>query len=376
LSTDFDTAVIGAGAVGLAIAATLASRGRSVVVFESRDAIALDGTSRNSEIIHAGIYYPRDSLKARLCRRGSDLVYARCAARRISHRRTGKLIVASHDAAIPNLEALFEAAMENGVPEIHMVDRARLRKLEPAVEGVAALCSPASGIVDAHGLALSYLAEAEEHGTSLLLGHRVVALEWVSGEWRVVVAAAGEGDEQSVRCREVVNAAGLHADQLAELAGVDVDAHGLRVHWCKGDYFALAPNAPIELRQLVYPVGSAADAGLGVHATLDLAGRIRFGPDADYVDTIDYTVDAGKAGAFAEAIRAYLPQMRSDWLSADFAGIRTKLAAPGEGFRDFSIREERELGLPGLVDCIGIESPGLTASGAIAEYVAKLLDRD
>jgi len=372
-SLDFDTAVIGAGAVGLACAAALASRGRSVVILEAHEAIAREGTTRNSEVIHASIYYPAGSLKAKLCRRGSDLVYARCAERRIGHRRTGKLIVATSQHEVPKLEALFDAARENGVPELELVDEARLRELEPDVRGVAALSSPVSGIVDAHGLALSYLAEAEENGAVLLTRHRVHQLEWEAGCWRVVVRAGEGDDDQSLRCREVVNAAGMQADAIAARAGVDLDREGLRVHLCKGDYFSLAPGAPLSLSRLVYPVGSAAGAGLGVHATLDLSGRVRFGPDAHYVERVDYAVDASKRSAFAEAVRRYLPALEDEWLAPDFAGLRTKLAGPGEGFRDFEIREESALGLPGLVNCIGIESPGLTASQAIAERVAGAL---
>ncbi len=374
MSVDFDTAVIGAGAVGLACAAALSSRGRSVVILEAGGAIAQEGTSRNSEVIHAGIYYPAGSLKARLCRRGCDLVYARAEARRVPHRRTGKLIVAASVDELPRLEALHQAARVNGVPEIQMIDADTLRRREPDVSGVAALSSPVTGIIDAHALALSYLAEAEENGAALLLAHRVIALAREREAWRVVLRAGEGGGEQSLRCNEVVNAAGMGAHEIAASAGIDIDRERLRVHLCKGDYFALAPGAPVSLSQLVYPVGSAAGAGLGVHATLDLAGRIRFGPDATYVGAPDYTVDANKGPAFAEAARRYLPVIRDDWLTPDFAGLRTKLAGPGEGFRDFEIREESALGLPGLVNCIGIESPGLTASGAIAEHVVDQLD--
>ncbi len=374
MSVDFDTAVVGAGAVGLACAAVLSARGRSVVILEARNAIAQEGTTRNSEVIHASIYYPAGSLKARLCRRGSDLVYARCAERSVEHKRTGKLIVATSDDEVPKLEALFVAARTNGVPELAMIDAAELHRLEPDVAGVAALSSPVTGIVDAHGLALSYLAEAEENGAALLLHHRVTALDREPDAWRVVVRAGESDEEQSLRCREVVNAAGMGAEQVAALAGLDVDREGLRVHLCKGDYFSLAPSAPISLSQLIYPVGSAAGAGLGVHATVDLAGRVRFGPDATYVDRADYTVDESKRAAFAEAVRRYLPTLEDEWLAPDFAGLRTKLAGPGEGFRDFEIREESARGLPGLMNCIGIESPGLTASQAIAEMVAEQLD--
>ncbi len=371
---DFDTAVIGAGVVGLAAAAALSASGRSVVILEARDAIAQLGTSRNSEVIHAGIYYPKQSQKALLCRRGADLLYRRCAERRIEHRQTGKLIVATGVEEIPKLETLLEAAQENCVPQIRLIDREHLRRLEPSIEGVAALHSPTTGIVDAHGLSLSYLAEAEEHGASLLVGHSVVALEHEASLWRVVVGQGRDRDEQSLRCDEIVNAAGLDADQIAGMAGIDIDQRGYRIHLCKGEYFSLAPQARVILRQLIYPVGSATAAGLGIHATLDLAGRIRFGPNAHYVSEIDYAVDPGRAVEFAEAIKGYLPQIRSEWLTPDFAGIRTKLAGPGEGFRDFVIAEETAAGLPGLVNCIGIESPGLTASGAIAERVVALLE--
>jgi L-2-hydroxyglutarate oxidase LhgO len=374
LSLDFDTAVIGAGAVGLACAAVLSSRGRSVVILEADSAIARHGTARNSEVIHASIYYPAGSLKARLCRRGCDLVYARAQARGIPHRRTGKLVVAAGDDEVPRLAALHDAARANGVPQLEMIDAATLHRIEPDVSGVAALSSPVTGIVDAHALALSYLAEAEENGAALLIEHRVTELAREREAWRVVVRVGEGGDEQSVRCSEVVNAAGMGAHEVAASAGIDIDREGLRVHLCKGDYFALAPGAPVSLGQLIYPVGSAEGAGLGVHATLDLAGRIRFGPDATYVDAPDYTVAAAKAPAFAEAVRRYLPAIEDDWLTPDFAGLRTKLAGPGEGFRDFEIREESAQGLPGLVNCIGIESPGLTASGAIAEYMADRLD--
>ena len=379
MDADFDTAVIGAGVVGLAAAAALSASGRTVVIFEARDAIAQLGTSRNSEVIHAGIYYPKESLKALLCRRGADLLYRRCAARGVEHRRTGKLIVATRDDELPRLESLLEAALDNDVPEIRLIDRARLRELEPSVDGVAALESPSTGIVDAHGLALSYLAEAEEHGASLLVGHTVIALERNSSLWRVVVRLAGGDEEQSLRCREIVNAAGLDADRVAALAGIDVEARGYRLHLCKGEYFALTSDAPIALDRLIYPVGSASGAGLGIHATLDLGGRIRFGPNAHYISNadaseLDYAVVASRAAEFAEAIRCYLPQMRGEWLTPDFAGIRTKLAGPGEGFRDFVVAEESGDGLAGLINCIGIESPGLTASGAIAERVVSLLD--
>jgi L-2-hydroxyglutarate oxidase LhgO len=367
---DFDVAVVGAGIVGLAAAAALARRGRSVIVLERNDGIAREITARNSEVIHAGIYYPADSLKAELCCKGREALYQRCAEQGVAHRRLGKLIVASGDSELATLEGLFAQGSANGVPGLQMIDADQLHRMEPQVKARVALLSPETGIVDAHALALSFLAEAEAHGAVLALRTEVIEIERRPGGWRVH-ARVPSGDREGLGCAAVVNAAGLAADRVAELAGLDVDTCGYRLHPCKGDYFSLAPGAPISLSHLVYPVPVA--AGLGVHATLDLGGRTRFGPDAEYVEEIAYEVDPAKAEVFAEAVRRYLPAVETDWLSPDYAGVRPKLAAPGESFRDFAVAEESEAGLPGLVSCIGIESPGLTAAPAIGERVAELL---
>lgn len=367
---DFDVAVVGAGVVGLAAAASLARRGRSVALLERNDGIAREITARNSEVIHAGIYYPSRSLKAELCCRGREEVYERCAARGIRHRRVGKLIVASCEGELATLEETLARGRANGVPGLEMIDAGRVRSVEPRVRAVAALLSPETGIVDAHAFALSFLAEAEAHGAVLALRTEVVAVEQRPGGWRVT-ALVPSGERQSLQCGAVVNAAGLASDRVAALAGMDPDACGYRLHFCKGDYFSLAPSAPISLSHLVYPVPAA--AGLGIHATLDLGGRLRFGPDTEYVDQIAYCVDPAKGELFADAVRRYLPEIESHWLSPDYAGVRPKLAGPGEGFRDFVVAEESDAGLPGLVNCIGIESPGLTAAPAIGERVAALV---
>lgn len=367
---DADVVVVGAGVVGLAIAAALARQGRSVIVLERDEGIARGITSRNSEVIHAGIYYPRDSLKASCCTRGRELLYERCAARGVPHRKVGKLIVAGRAEEVATLEELKAKAEANGVPGMRMLEGAEVRALEPVLDVFAGLISPETGIVDAHALSLSYLAEAEEHGAMFLPRHEVVALDRTGAGWRVEAVAAGEG-AQAVECEVVVNAAGLGCDRIATLAGLDVDALGYRLHLCKGDYFSLAPASGVSLEHLVYPVPVA--AGLGTHATLDLGGRIRFGPDTEYVDAESYDVAPEKAREFGEAVRRYLPMVRDEWLSPDYAGIRPKLAGPGEGFRDFVIREESAHGAAGLVSCIGIESPGLTGAGAIAERVGELL---
>ena len=370
MSRECDVAVIGGGVVGLAAAAALARAGRSVALLERHDGFARETSSRNSEVVHAGLYYPPGSWKARLCVAGREALYARCQRLRLPHRRLGKLVVASAPQELEVLERLRRTGTENGAPGLELIDGRALQELEPHVRGLGALVSPATGIVDAHALALSYAAEAEAHGAVLALRSEVVALEHAAPGWRIAVRGAGE-QSASLACVAVVNAAGLACDRVAELAGVDLAARGLRLHRCKGDYFSLAPGAPIQLQRLVYPVPGV--SGLGIHATLDLGGRMRFGPDAEYVERIDYAVDSGKATRFAAAAGRYLPALRPEWLAPDYAGIRPRLAGPGEGFRDFVIEEGSAQGLPGLVNLIGIESPGLTAAPAIAEQVVALL---
>jgi L-2-hydroxyglutarate oxidase LhgO len=370
MSPESDVVVIGAGVIGLACAAALARDGRSVVVLERHGALAQETSARNSEVIHAGIYYPTGSLKAELCVAGRDALYARCARFGIPHRRTGKLIVATSQREVAALEALRERGTANGAPGLELIDAAEVRRREPCVRAVAALASPASGIVDAHALSLSFAAEAEAAGALFAYRTEVVAIERVAGTYQVR-ARSDAGQLESLPCAAVVNAGGLESDRIARLAGLDVDARGYRLHFCKGDYFSLAPAVAVRVERPVYPVPRG--PGLGIHASVDLGGRIRFGPDAEYVERVRYDVDPAKADAFASAVRRYLPDLDASWLAPDFAGIRPRLAGPGEDFRDFVIAEESDAGLPGLVNLIGIESPGLTAAPAIAERVVRLL---
>ncbi len=370
MKADVDVAVVGAGVVGLATAAAFARRGRSVVLLERNDEIARETSSRNSEVVHAGLYYPEGTWKARTCAAGRAALYARCETWRIPHRRLGKIVVASTAEELPALERYFALGTANGAGAIELIDADAVRKLEPAVKASGALFSPETGIVDAHAYASSFLAEAERDGAVLVRRARVEGVAPDGASYRL--DADCDGERQAIRAAAVVNAAGLAADHVAALAGIDVDAAGYRIHPCHGDYFALAPGHGLELSRLVYPV--PAGPGLGVHATLDLGGRIRFGPDAYYGKGLDaLTVDAGKAGAFAEVIARYLPGVEAADLTPDFVGIRPRLAAPGEPFRDFVVREESERGLPGFVNLLGIESPGLTAAAALAEEAVGLL---
>jgi len=366
-----DVAIVGAGVVGLACAAALSRAGRRVVVLERREAIAREVTSRSSQVIHAGLYYAPGSLKAELCTRGRELLYARCAERRVPHRRLGKLVVAAALDEIPALEQLASNARRNGVSDLQVLDAAQVRRLEPDVRVEAALWSPHTGILDAHALALDFLAEAESLGAQLVCRAEVTGIEPAAAGLCVTLLDA-DGAAATLRCAGVVNAAGLDADRVAACAGLDPDARGWRVRPCKGDYFALAPGAPLRLAHLVYPL-PAGEGALGIHATLDLGGRIRFGPDAEYIDDVHYRIDPAKAEAFARAVRRYLPGVRGEWLSPDQAGVRPRLTAPGEAPRDFVVEEASQAGVPGLVNLVGIESPGLTAAPAIAERVVALL---
>lgn len=366
-----DVLVVGAGLLGLACGAELARRGRRVVVVERHARILQETSSHNSQVVHAGLYYPEGSLKATLCVEGREQLYARCARLGIGHRILGKTVVATQPEQCTVLEELLRRGTANGAPGLEILDAAGVRSREPCVRAVAGLLSPRSGIFDVHGLGLSYQAELEAHDGTLLLRSTLAELEpRAAGGLRVAVRDPDGGCTEVV-VEAVVNAAGLASDAVAARAGLDVDALGYRIRPCKGDYFAVAPGAPLDVRGLVYPVPEG--GGLGIHVTLDLGGRLRLGPDATYVERPSYEVDPGKASRFAEAARRYLPALRAEWLTPDGAGLRPKLAGPGEAFRDFVIAEESARGVPGLVDLVGIESPGLTAAPAIARRVAALL---
>jgi L-2-hydroxyglutarate oxidase LhgO len=367
---DTGVTVIGAGVVGLAVAARLARRDPALVLLERQERHGLETSSRNSEVIHAGMYYPTGSLKARLCVEGSRLLYRACEAHAVPHRRIGKLIVATVPGEVPALEAILAQGLRNGV-ELRMLTSAAAAVLEPDVRAVAALHSPGTGIVSAHGLMDHLAREVRAAGALIQPRAELQALERTTSGYRVTVQTP-DGKE-CFTSERVVNAAGLESDSVAALAGIDVDAAGYRLHWCKGSYFSVAPGKARLISRLVYPVPG--HVSLGVHAVLGLEGRLRFGPDVEYLEqrTLDYRVDAARRAAFGEAVRRLVPAIRDEDLEPDLSGIRAKLQGPGQAFRDFVIREESDRGLPGLVSLVGIDSPGLTAALAIAERVAELL---
>jgi L-2-hydroxyglutarate oxidase LhgO len=367
---DTPVTVVGAGVVGLAVAARLAQRFPELVVLERRERHGSETSSRNSEVIHAGIYYPAGSLKARLCVRGNRLLYEFCGSHGVAHRRITKLIVATAEAELAELERLFALARTNGAP-LSMTTGEQCRRLEPHVPAVAGLFSPSTGIVSAHGLMDALLRLARAHGAILQVRAELIGLERRDRDYRLTVRTP-DGIE-SLTSERVVNAAGLEADTIAALAGIDLDAARYRQHWWKGSYFAVTGSKASLLSRLVYPVPT--HATLGVHAVLGLDGRLRFGPDIDARPDrqADYRVDEAKRTAFGQAVRRLVPEIADEDLSPDLAGIRARLQGPGEGVRDFAIAEESARGLPGLVNLIGIDSPGLTSSPAIAEEVDRLL---
>lgn len=365
---DIDVAIVGAGVLGLACAAVLSRVGHEVVVIDRREGYGRETTSRNSGVVHAGLYYPGGSLKAAACVEGRDLLYARCARDGVPHRKTGKLVVATSHDEVRVLEELMRRGLANEAGALELIDARELRRREPRVAAIAALSSPESGIVDVHALCASYAREASAHGAAFAYRTELERLEPEGTRWALATRSA-DGDSARLRARVVVNAAGLSADRVASLAGLDVGALGWRLCYCKGDYFAIAPRLGAITRHLVYPIPS--QAGLGVHVTMDLGGAYRAGPDAEYVEAPRYDVDPGKAARFADALRRYLPEITEDDLSPDYAGVRPKLAGPDEPARDF-VLEERP---PGLIHLIGIESPGLTAAEALARRVAAMVDR-
>ncbi len=362
-----ECAVIGAGVIGLAVARALALAGREVVVLEAAEAIGTGASSRNSEVIHAGLYYPEGSLKARLCRYGRDLLYAYLAERGIDHRRCGKLVVASAAEEEGRLAALAARARANGVEDVRLIGADEARAMEPALACTAALLSPSTGILDSHALMLAYQGDAEAAGAVLAFHAPVVA-----GSARPnggVCLEVGGDSPLRLDCTRVVNAAGLDATMVAGTVAGLRKAALPEQHYAKGNYFTLAGRAPFE--RLVYPLPNV--AGLGIHYTVDLGGQGRFGPDVEWIAAPNYDVDPARGDAFYAAIRRYWPALPDGALQPGYAGVRTKLQGAGGGPQDFVIQGPADHGIAGLINLFGIESPGLTASLAIAEAVAARL---
>jgi L-2-hydroxyglutarate oxidase LhgO len=362
--------VIGAGIVGLAAASRLSGKHKDIFLIERHDSFGRETSSRNSEVIHAGIYYPKDSLKRKTCVEGNSLLYEYCRTNNIPHRKTGKLIVAVNAQEIPDLEALYERGVKNGVPGLELISAEKIKKLEPYIFAEAAICSPSTGIVDTHSLMKDFERKFKSRGGTLAYNAEVIGIEKIKDGYKVTVKDADGGELVFHTC-VLINCAGLDSGKIAVMAGLDRKEYQIKP--CKGDYFRVSASKAKLVSRLVYPVPKKKGAGLGIHATPDLAGGMRLGPDEEYVERLDYKVDGSKRRDFYESVRTFLPFIEMDDLSPDTSGIRPKLQGPGEDFRDFVIQEESEKGFPGLIDLIGIESPGLTGCLSIAGIVEELI---
>lgn len=367
MSTDIDCIVVGAGVVGLAIARALAQSGREVMVVEAAEGIGTGTSARNSEVIHAGIYYPAGSLKAKLCVQGRHMLYAYCAEKGVAHKRIGKLIVATSEEEIPKLDDILSKARVNGVDDMELLSASQAQALEPALFCTAALFSPSTGIIDSHGLMLAYQGDAENAGAQCVFHTPLLSGE-VRSEGGFNLQFGGT-DAMQLSCNVLINASGLHAPTLArKIRGVP-EASIPTEYLCKGSYFTLQGRAPFT--RLIYPTPH--HAGLGVHLTLDLGGQAKFGPDTEWIEKVDYDIDATRCDGFYEAVRTYWPGMPDASLAPGYTGIRPKVSGPHEPAADFMIVGPATHGVPGLVNLFGIESPGLTSSLAIAqETLARL----
>lgn len=362
-----DALVIGGGVIGLAVARALALAGMDVVIAERAQQFGMETSSRNSEVIHAGIYYPPGSLKAQLCVEGRDRLYAFCTERGVAHRRCGKFIVATKDAQVPGLEKILGNARASGVDDLEWVDGGAVRAMEPDILCERAILSPSTGIIDSHGYMMALLGEAEAHGAVLACHTDVTAIRRAGANWAIHVG----GDEvAALVARRVINCAGLWASETARLIeGMD-GAFVPDTRYAKGCYFSYVGKT--RFRHLIYPVPEP--GGLGTHLTLDMAGGARFGPDVEWIDTLDYEVPPARHAKFLAAVRAFWPGVDPDKLQPAYAGVRPKIGGPEDPAADFRFSGPDEHGLPGVINLFGIESPGLTASLAIAEQVRRMVE--
>ncbi len=363
MDEQLDCVVIGAGVVGLAIARRMAFDGREVVILEAEEAFGTHTSARNSEVIHAGIYYASGSLKARLCVPGKQALYRYCAEHDVRHRNIGKVVVACEEAQVPAMHKYMAQGKTNGVDDLRLLSSDELAKLEPNVRAAAGFYSPSTGIIDSHGLMLAYLGDAESHGAALALASPVISGAVSADD---IALHVGGTEAMNIRCRTLINAAGLKAPAVARsIRGIPAQSIP-PTYYAIGHYYTLTGKSPFN--HLVYPVTRA--DWLGVHVTIDLGGQVKFGPDFGWINDIDYRFDESREPAFYEAIRRYYPGLADGTLQPGYTGIRPRITGPGEPVQDFVISGPRDHGVPGLVNLFGIESPGLTASLAIADHVA------
>src|SRR5664279_2577058 len=370
---DAEITIIGAGVIGLAIAETMSQENKNVFLIEKHLSFGQETSSRNSEVIHAGIYYTKDSLKSKLCLEGKKLLYDYCNRYDIPYKNCGKLIVATSEAEISIIEGIRQTAIQNGVDDLKVLDREQIAELEPNIFAMKALFSPSTGIVDSHSLMKQYETNAVNNGCQIVYGSEVTGIERISDGYKVSLLDSDNRD-YAFTTKIIINSAGLTSDKIAAMVGIEDD--NLKIMFCKGEYFRLNPPKNKLINRLVYPVPHHNMEGIGIHVTIDMGGGVKLGPDVRYLESniYDYKVTASKQEAFYSSAKKFLPFLEYDDLSPEMAGIRPKIQKPGEPLKDFYIMEETGRGYPGFINLIGMESPGLTSSIAIAKYVDKLID--
>ena len=358
--------------MGLAIAARLSAMESNIFILEKHSDFGQETSSRNSEVIHSGIYYPTGSLKAKLCVRGKELLYSLCEENNISHKKCGKLIVATSEEELEELDRLHRQAEQNGVYDLQRLQHDEIKKLEPNIFAIEALLSPSTGIIDSHALMKYYETVCRANDVNFAYKTEVKGIQFNDGHYEISTSDINASD-YVFTSDIVINCAGLASNNIARLVGIEEPRY--TIYFCKGDYFYVKPPKNRLVERLIYPVPSKKLVGLGIHSTVDMAGALKLGPDATYLDEniYDFKVDPSKNTHFYNAVKRFLPFVELEDLQPDYAGIRPKVQAPGDPVRDFIIENEAGRGFPNFINCIGIESPGLTASPAIAELVEELI---
>ncbi len=373
LVMDYDVVIIGAGVVGLAIAENLAKMNLQCIIFEQHPSFGQETSSRNSEVIHSGIYYPTDSLKTKLCVEGNSLIYEFCTKFNIPHNKIGKYIIANNSEEIEKLETIYQSGLNNGVKGLMRISQTEFNKVEPNIIAKEVLYSPNSGIIDTHSLMKTFENHCLENNCDFAYNHIVIGLQHSHNGWEITVKDKSN-QQYSLTAKVVINSAGLQSDIIVQLAGINIKFNNVELKYCKGHYFKIAPAKKYLAKHLIYPV-SLGNKGLGIHLTVDLDGELKLGPDTLFLDENiqDYSINPELKSKFFEAAKRYIKNIQIDDISEDYSGIRPKLQSKTEQFRDFYIQEESARNLSGLINLIGIESPGLTSCIAIAKYVSRLI---
>ena len=371
---DADITIIGAGVVGLAIAEKVSEEHKNVFLIEKHMSFGQETSSRNSEVIHAGIYYTKDSLKSRLCVQGKWMLYDYCRKYDVPYNNCGKLIVATSENEIPVIEGIRQTAIKNGVDDLTFLGKEEIAVLEPDIFALKALYSPSTGIVDSHSLMKQYETNALNNGCQIVYGSDVTGITKIRGGYKIMLLDADK-QNYSFTTKIIINSAGLTSDKVSEMVGINDE--NLKIMFCKGEYFRINPPKNRLIKRLIYPVPHHNMEGIGIHVTIDMGGGVKLGPDVKYLESniYDYKLTPSKQEAFYLSAKKFLPFLEFDDLAPEMAGIRPKIQKPGEPLRDFYIMEESKRGFPGFINLIGMESPGLTSSIAIAKYVEKLIDR-